>query len=214
MQLPFSRTAFLDVFAAYNIELWPVVLALWLGTAVALISVVRGRSSSRVVSGLLAFHWAWAAVVYHAVYFARINPAARLFAGLFLLQSALFLWSGVVTRRLTFSWASSLRHFVGLGLSVYALAYPLLSLLFGHEYPRMPTFGVPCPTTLLTAGLLLIAELPLNRWLAIIPITWSVVGGSAAVFLGVPADLMLFGAGGLLTLYVFLPTVHRWPRAA
>jgi len=213
VHLPFSRSDFLDVFAAYNTALWPAVLALWLGTAVALIAVVRGRRSSRFVSGLLAFHWAWAAVAYHAAYFARINPAAPLFAGLFLLQAALFFWSGVATGRLTFSWAPSPRHFVGLGLSVYALAYPLLSLLFGHEYPRMPTFGVPCPTTLLTAGLLLIADLPLHRWLVVIPIIWSVVGGSAAVFLGVTADLMLFVAGGLMALYSFVPSVHWRPRA-
>jgi len=61
----------------------------------------------------------------------------------------------------------------------------------------MATFGVPCPTTLLTLGLLLIAE-PSSWALAAIPIAWALVGGSAALLLGVKADLMLFVAAALL----------------
>ena len=59
------------------------------------------------------------------------------------------------------------------------------------------TFGVPCPTTILTLGLLLVAESP--SWnLAAIPIAWAVVAGSAAFLLGVHADIMLFVAAALL----------------
>jgi hypothetical protein len=56
--------------------------------------------------------------------------------------------------------------------------------------PRAPAFGVPCPTTIFTAGLLLAT--PLSRWLLVIPIVWSLVGGSAAFLFGMTPDLMLF----------------------
>ena len=41
-------------------------------------------------------HWAWSALAYHAAFFTRINPAAWLFAALFLVQATAFFWSGVV----------------------------------------------------------------------------------------------------------------------
>jgi hypothetical protein len=70
-------------------------------------------------------------------------------------------------------------------LLVLALAYSGLALATGHAWPRTPTFGVPCPTTLVTAGFLLAAVPPVPRWLAVIPVLWSIIGGSAALLLGV-----------------------------
>lgn len=43
----------------------------------------RGPAASRVVSLFLALSWMWMAIAYHLAFFARINPAAMLFAGLF-----------------------------------------------------------------------------------------------------------------------------------
>ena len=60
------------------------------------------RSHARRISGLLAVHWAWSAVAYHVVFFTRVNPAAWLFAAIFLLQAALFFWSGVIRGHLSF----------------------------------------------------------------------------------------------------------------
>jgi hypothetical protein len=50
----------------------------------------------------------------------------------------------------------------------------------------MPTYGVPCPTAILTIGLLMttLDSVPLS--LAIIPVLWGFIGGSAAVLLAVP----------------------------
>ena len=81
---------------------------------------------------------------------------------------------------------------------VYALAYPALVQLTGHQPPRAPLFGVPCPTALLTAGLLLATESPAPRGLLVIPVAWSLLAGTAALFLGVTPDLMLFAAAAAL----------------
>jgi hypothetical protein len=193
--MPFTHEQFLDVFARYNVALWPAAAALWLASAAAFIWLLRaGRSAARPIAALLAVHWAWAGIAYHAAFFTRINPSAWLFAALFLIEAVLLVSFGVVRARLRFSRGASLRHLLGFGFIGYGLLYPAIGLAAGQVFPRAATFGVPCPTTLLTAGFLLTLEPPLPRVVAIIPILWALVGGSAALLLRVPADWALFAA--------------------
>ena len=104
MQLPFTREQFFDLFAAYNAALWPALVVLWMASVVVSALLLSSRRPpDRWIAALLAAHWIWSAVAYHAVFFTRINPAAWLFAALFLLQAALFIWWGVVQRRLSFA---------------------------------------------------------------------------------------------------------------
>jgi hypothetical protein len=152
------------------------------------------RSHDRWISGLLAVHWAWSAVAYHIAFFTRINPAAWLFAAIFLVQAGLFFWSGVMRGRLTFTRARTAWTPIGWLLVVYALLYPAINAVEHGRILKIPTFGLPCPTTIFTAGLLLLAA-PRSGTLAIVPIIWSVVGGSAAFLLGVSADYALPVAG-------------------
>ena len=202
MPLPFTREQFLDVFADYNDALWPLAVALWLLTAAAFMSLRRGAADDRRAIGfLLALHWLWAGVAYHAAFFSTINPAAWLFAGFFLVEAGLLAWHGVVRADLRFSAGSSLRHISSRVLIVYALMYPVLVWLDGLRYPWMPTFGVPCPTTILTIGFLLAADPPVPVGLLVIPLLWTVIAGSASFALGIHADLMLLAAGGYLIAY-------------
>jgi hypothetical protein len=198
--MPFTDSEFLDVFAAYNQAMWPAAAALWLASLAVVVAFIRsGSHAHRAVSALLAVHWVWSATVYHAAFFARINPAAWVFASMFLLQAALFVWFGMVRRRLRFSWRRSARHMLAGGLVAYALAYPIINTADSLAYPRMPTFGVPCPTTILTAGMLLAAE-TLPGSLVIVPVLWSIIGGSAAFLFGVKADLVLLLTGSFLAV--------------
>jgi hypothetical protein len=162
---------------------------------------------------LLAVHWAWSSLVYYAGYFAAINPAELLFAALFLVQGLAFLWTGVVRRGLAFAWGSSRRHRVAAVLLLLALAYPALARLTVDAWPRAPTFGVPCPTALFTAGCLLAAVPPVPRGLLVVPVLWSLIGGAAALLLGVRIDLRLFVAGAGLLVFAVAPRVvdRTWP---
>lgn len=215
MQLPFARFEFLDVFAAYNRAYWPAVLALWLLTAVALWRVHRGHpGASRFLSGTLALQWGWAGVVYHWLHFRAINPAAGLFGGLFIIEAGIILWLSVLRRQLTFRIGNSGRDRLALALLVFALLYPIVGLLTGLSYPRLPTFGVPCPTTILTIGALLLAPRPAGRRAGVIPFLWAVVGGSAAFALRIGADWALLLAGGALLLHLFGPEPTAGARAA
>jgi hypothetical protein len=64
----------------------------------------------------------------------------------------------------------------------------------------MPTFGLPCPTTIFTIGIFLFAVTPFPRAIFVAPVLWSAVGSLAAISLRVPQDygLLLAGLTGLL----------------
>lgn len=194
--MPFTPEAFLAVFAAYDRALWPAAAVAYALGAAAVAGAARGgRAGARLAWGVLALLWLWDGIAYHALFFARINPAAYGFAALFVLQGALL---GAAAREpAPFRFRPGPRGWAGAALVAHAtLLYPALNLFLGHGWPHMPLFGVtPCPTTLFTVGLLLWAETPVRR-LAAIPLAWSLIGTSAAWLLGVWEDLALLGATG------------------
>jgi hypothetical protein len=201
MQLPFTREQFFDLFAAYNEALWPAVVALWAASAVIVaLRLSARRSHDRWVSALLVGHWAWSAVAYHVAFFTRINPAAWLFAALFLSQAVLLFRVGVVQRRLSFAPWDNAWAPLAWGLIAYSLAYPAINATDHRSLWRIPTFGLPCPTTILTAGVLMLAT-PQSWSLSTVPVIWSAIGGSAAFLLGVRADVALPIAGLAVAIF-------------
>lgn len=206
MNVPFSTAEFVEVLVQYNQTVWPAQ-PLLLGLAVAVLVLASGRSGGlrgRLAAAGLGLLWIWMAVAYHWAFFTRINPAAWGFGALFLLQGLLLVYEGAVAGRLTFAgaWAGRSRGLAAL-LWVYALlVYPLLGSLLGHGYPRLPTFGLPCPTTIFTFGLLLVAGQGARRRLWVIPLLWSVVGFGAALRFGIYEDvgLLLSGIAALAAL--------------
>lgn len=209
MQLPFTLDQFLEVFAEYNQRFWPVAAGFWAASVVGVVLTWRepARWSSR-LSTLLAVMWLWNAAGYHAWLFTRINPAAWLFAVLFAVESALLFRARAASRLEYFSPASRLRH-IGAALVVYALAYPAVTIALGHRYPAAPTFGVPCPTAILTIGLLATVRGAIPARLALIPILWGFVGGSAALLLDVASDYALLGAALLMTVAIAIAGLRR-----
>jgi hypothetical protein len=212
MQLPFTREQFFDLFVAYNQALWPAAVALWIASAVIVALRLSARHPhDRWVSALLFAHWAWSALAYHLVFFTRINPAAWLFAALFLGQAFLFLRVGVVQRRLSFvPWGNAWAP-LAWGLIAYSLVYPAINALDYRSLLRIPTFGLPCPTTIFTAGVLMLAT-PRSRGLSTVPVLWSAIGGSAAFLLSVRGDVALPIAGTALAIFsLWRTTPERLP---
>jgi hypothetical protein len=197
MQPPFNVEQFFGIFARYNDSIWPFqILLLGIGFLAVFLVVRRPRVAGRALPAILAFLWGWMALVFHFAHFSRISSGAWLFGALFLLQALLFARLGF-WHRLEFAESPSRwRAAVGWVFLLYGLAiYPFLSYLFGHAYMRSPTFGVPCPTTIFTIGVLYFARPPLPRHLLVVPIFWAAVGGSAAFLLDVYQDLGLLVAG-------------------
>ncbi|MGD2139379.1 MAG: DUF6064 family protein [Burkholderiales bacterium] len=196
MQPPFTIEEFFGVFRKYNEALWPVqVFLVGLAFAAILLTLRPRRWSGVGISAILTFLWVWVAIAYHLAFFARINLLAYLFSGVSLAGALIFLWQGVVQRRLQFAWTGGGRAYLGAALVMYALViYPVWSWYAGHHYPYMPTFGLPCPTTIFTIGLLSFLVAPYPRSTLVVPILWCFVGGQAAFLLGVHQDFGLFAA--------------------
>lgn len=194
MKLPFTPEQFLAVFAAYNQAIWPGQIVAY---AVALFSVAavvwRMGGASRLASISLVLMWIVNGAAYHWLQFSRINPAAWGFGGLFLLGALFFLWHGVITGRLTYSFRLSVLPLTGAAMMVYAaLVYPIIGSMSGHGWPHSPLLGVaPCPTTIFTFGLLCWADTKVPWMVLIIPFIWAIIGFSAAIYLGIYEDIAL-----------------------
>ncbi|HEX6307750.1 MAG TPA: DUF6064 family protein [Longimicrobiales bacterium] len=207
MELPFTPAEFFDVFRRYNQAVWPVQL-IWIGAACAALLLVRNgsRRGTRSMLLVLSALWLWIALVYHAWFFRQINPAATIFAALFVGQAALLFVHGLraVERiRPTLTWAGV----AGWLAVVYGLiVYPLLGAALGHRYPASPTFGLPCPTTLFTLGVLLWMR-PVRLRLFVIPLIWTALGTVAALELGVHEDLGL-AVAALMSMAVLMKRRH------
>jgi len=209
--LPFTRDQFLAVFVDYNGSIWPAQAVAYLLALSALGMLFRpGPISDRLLSAILALFWTWTGVAYHGLFFSRINKAAYVFAALFVAQGVYFGVAGVLQGRLSFGLRRSLRQGVGLVFVLYAtLAYPMIGILTGHAYDELPMFGVtPCPVTIFSFGLLLLATKPLPRLVLVIPLLWSLIGGSAAVLLGIPQDWLLL-VSGLMSSWLIVLSERR-----
>jgi Family of unknown function (DUF6064) len=162
---------------------------------VIFMAVSRKPFRNKIISGLLGLLWLWTGIVYHLIFFTAISSPAYLFGTLFIFQGLLFLYEGVARNRLSFYASWKFYGILGAIFIVYALViYPIIGYALGRIFPTSPTFGVPCPTTIFTFGLLLWTDkkIPLN--LLIVPVLWSIVGTSAALSFGVKEDFGLLVA--------------------
>lgn len=213
--LPFAREAFLAVFASYNDAIWPAQIAAYvLGLSAVLLVFRPSHASSRVIAGILAVMWLWTGVAYHALFFAGINRVAYAFGVLFALQALVLVWCGLMRDRLSFGFNTSLAAWVG-ALSVFyaAIVYPLFGMATGHAYPVLPMFGVtPCPVTIFTFGMLLMTTARVPHVALILPFVWSLIGGSAAVLLGVKPDWLLLVSGVIAWLLLARAATRARPR--
>lgn len=196
MRLPFTSREFFDVFRDYNETVWPAQILLVAVALAAIVFVSRPRRrSGEAIALILAMLWGWLAFAYHLAFFARINPLAYGFSALSLAGAFVFLWQGVHRRKLHFRWTGGARNIAGIALVVFSLVvYPAWSWFAGHAYPAMPTFGLPCPTTLFTIGVLGFLVPPYPRSPFVVPLLWCLVGSQAAFLFGVTQDLSLIVA--------------------
>jgi len=205
-RLPMSAEQFFDVFRAYNEAFWPAPLAWSLAALVVVWVVIRAGQSATEAAGLfLAAVWAWAGVAYHLLFLAPRNPAAWAFGAIFVLQAGIFLRGAFIRRDIVFQPRLDAYGVAGAVMIGWALiAYPLIALGLGHAYPRLPTFGVPCPTSIFTFGMLLWTVGRLPPHFLVVPLLWSLVAIGAAVNWGALEDIAMpiaaFTASAMLLL--------------
>jgi hypothetical protein len=199
--MPFTIEMLLEYFVVYNERIWPLQLLGYVLGLLTLVPLFRpGKAWNRVVTGVLAFLWLWLGLVFWrqaAADMALLYGPTVLFA----VQGALFLYA-LARDGIAYGPAGRVRTATGLAFTAYALVgYPLVGLVVGHVYPQAalsPLF--PCPATLLTFGVLLLARrVPWH--LLIIPIFWA-LSGALWFYLGMVEDagLVVAGVAGIVML--------------
>ena len=211
--MPFTSAEFFAAFARYNSATWPgPVLLLVLGLIIGGLAIATAtpasaprstqqRDHGRTIMFFLAGLWTWMALVYQLTFFRAINPVAPAFAALFLAQAGALCWLALRPRggpdastRTLGPW----RRALGAAFLGYALViYPAVGLLLGQRYPALPSFGLPCPTTLYTLGIFTLSTRPVPWLMYLVPTVWAAIATSAAVAFGIGEDFVLLPAVAL-----------------
>ncbi len=214
--MPFTIQEFLGVFESYNTSVWPMQIILNLLAVICLfllISSLKGKSA--IINGVLIFLWLWMGLVYHILYFTTISTIGFLFGALFVLQALIFSYYAYFRpENLRYRFKLNISGFVGIIFILYSLLiYPVFANDLGHIYPQTPTFGLPCPTTIFTFGILLFSTTRVRWYIMIIPLLWSLIGFSAAYNLGMTEDYFLVFAGIIAMILQFLkPAPDKRPK--
>ncbi len=129
---------------------------------------------------------------------------AYIFGALFILQGELFMWKGVIQNQLSFQFLKTKKGIAGAVLLLFALLiYPLIGYSLGRVYPASPTFGLPCPTTIFSFGILLFIKGRCPVIILVIPFLWSIIGFTAAISLGITEDSSLLISAIVTGVFVF-----------
>ena len=185
MQMPFTAEQFLNVFRLYNgsFPFMPIVTYAT-GLGALLLAARDGDRKDRAILSILGFFWIWNGVAYHIGFFRAINPAAAIFGAVFVLQGVLLIVAAAKGKSMRMTLARTPKAKLGLLFILYAMVvYPILGHLLGHGYPASPVFGMaPCPTTIFTIGVLLLARGNVPIYLLVVPLLWSIVGVVSRIF--------------------------------
>ena len=214
--LPYSAEAYLALFVDYNQDIRPVpALAIFLAAGIIALAVRSTQDRGRLICGLLAAGWAWTGAVWFFLYFRDLNFAAPLYGALFLLQSVLVGWLGVVRRRIDIRFDGSAASIVGLGvMAVAAIGMPLLDWLIGSSWTETRlALLAPGTTAALTAGVLLLSAARARYFLMAIPAIWLLATGLHGWILDMPRDYILAAAGVFSLLALVLSGARRHRRS-
>lgn len=202
-----SAEEFFALVELYNVTYWPVqVVTFLLGVSAVVLTMTRTAYSDRAISAILASLWLWSGIVFLVVFFSDLTPTLFGFAvpgfayasgALFIIQSILFLYFGVIRGSLAYGSEGGPYATVGFVTIVYAMiVYPLVGYITGHPLPGYPLFGsAPCPVAIFTVGMLMLTNRRMPQLVPIIPLIWGLMGIVAVAVFTVWADVGLFAAG-------------------
>ena len=204
MNPPFTSEQFFGVFEQYNTTVFPVQLILIALGIVALILVHSRKSTSNsLIAGFLGILWLWTGIVYHLTFFSPINQAAYIFGGIFILQG-IFFFIELLREKLEFTFNGTAREYIGYFFILFGLViYPIISYFLEGSFSRTIALGLPCPTTIMTFGFLMVTSNRLSKYLLIIPILWAIIGTGAAINFGVYQDYVMLLAAIVAGIYLF-----------
>jgi len=193
---------FFKVIENYNLFVFPMqIIWIALSTIALLMYFYRNNKTNFFVGLLLGFIWIWGGIVYHLSFFTAINKAAYGFGILFIIQGILLIINVFSCKDTLPEKTNHIRKNFALFLIIFAIfIYPVLVYFIENNFNTIITLGLPCPTTILTFGFILLLSEKVKVYLLIIPLLWSLIGTTAAAKFGVYPDIMLI-ISALIVVY-------------
>jgi hypothetical protein len=193
MKIPFTTEQFFQIIEKYNLGVFPLqFIILFLGILSVVMLHSKKSFKNKVIGGFLGFLWIWTGIAYHLIYFTIINKVAFVFGGLFVLQGMLFLNETFVRNKLEFEFSNKFTDYIAYFFILFGLLiYPVLIYFLEKSFNTTISLGLPCPSTILTFGFLMLTSTKFSKYLLIIPAIWTVIGTSAAFKFGVYPDYMI-----------------------
>ncbi|MFO8146039.1 MAG: DUF6064 family protein [Gillisia sp.] len=203
METPFTTEQFFEVFEKYNSAVFPFqLIILALGFASVFLIPWKKNLKNSLIAGFLGLLWLWIGIVYHTAFFTAINKAAYAFGGLFIIQG-IFFFIELFRKKLEFSFTGQLREYIGSFFILFGLIlYPIISYLLEGSFVRTISLGLPCPTTILTFGFLMLTNTKLAKYLLIIPTIWAIIGTAAAINFDVYQDYFMILSAIIADFYL------------
>jgi hypothetical protein len=149
------------------------------------------KNRNRMIGCLLGCVWIWTGAAYHLLLFTEINKGAYVFGGAFILQGILFIVLAC-RDKLLFSFEHTMTQRISCFFILFGLAlYPIIGYMIEKSIVHTISFGLPCPTTIFTFGLLGLQSGNIKKRFLIIPFIWSFIGLFAAISMGVYHDVVM-----------------------
>lgn len=202
MTLPFTIEEFLKVFQGYNTAIWPAqILAVAIGLIILAALLVSRNASLNVVMASLGVMWAFTSIGNHLMFFGLHQSAGPGVCRL-LRRSGCPVCSGRDQAPRRPSPISGTDRAMGHGSSSHRLCDDVLSdprdLGGSKRDSHADVLGAPCPTTIISLGILIMTH---DRWdvgLSNIPVLWWPIGLAAALQSGILEDPGVPFAGAVL----------------
>jgi len=212
MKIPFTTEQFFEIIEKYNHAVFPAQLILILSGILSLILIHQKKDSkNKIIGGFLGILWIWTGIAYHFAFFTEINKAAYVFGGFFVLQGLLFLLETFPRKKLEFEFNGKFIDYLAYVFIIFGIIiYPIILYYLENSLGRTITLGLPCPSTILTFGFLMLTSSKLSKYLLIIPAFWTIVGTGAAINFGVYPDYLMPVSALIALIYLFVRKKGRF----
>ncbi|MCF8358917.1 MAG: DUF6064 family protein [Prolixibacteraceae bacterium] len=203
MKLPFTSEQFFQIINDYNTTLFPAQIIIPL-IGLIILGLLHSKNGfkDKTIGLFLGMVWLWIGFAYHLAFFTSINKAAYGFGVLFILQGIFFIIE-VFRNKLQFQFNKSVKDYIGYFFILFGLIiYPVISFFLESSFSQTITLGLPCPTTIMTFGFLMLTGKKLSKYLIIIPIIWAIIGTGAATKFGVYHDYLMPLAAIITTIFL------------
>jgi hypothetical protein len=156
----------------------------------------------------LGFSFGWLALVFF--WGLDRSPLSMFFVGPLFLSIAILFLADLFFQKIEFTLPKNgWQQIATFILFALILAYPLVSLLLGHCYPRLTTLYLPCPLTAFALTLLSASIPQVDSKVYILLLVWAMMALPKVLGLfDVREDTILFVTG----IYALANLIKNWPR--